>query len=120
MYRILLPALACLGLALGCASGGPSPKKCKIKVVQNEKWEQHSNGFDVSYIVSGKAGTESKVWLAAKNPSGNYVSGYGVDVGPGPFQAAVELELTGVPAELWAVLETGVRRCRDRAKFPKN
>lgn len=123
MNRILTVSLVAIGLFafVGCASDGqPKPNQCKIKVVTNEKWEQNDQGFDVSYIVSGSAGTESKVWLAAKNPSGEYVSGFGVDVGPGPFQAAVELELTGVPQEFWAVLETGVRRCRDKAKIPKN
>ena len=115
---LVLGATLLLG---GCASDGEiNPNKCKIKVVANEKWEQNARGFDASYIVSGFAGTESKVWLAAKNPSGEYVSGFGGGLGPGPFKAAVELELTGIPQEFWAVLETGVKRCRDRAKFPKN
>lgn len=123
MNRNLVSVLCALGVfaVSGCASNGEiKPGACKIKVLANEKWEQNDQGFDVSYIVSGTAGTESKVWLAAKNPSGEFVSGYGVDVGPGDFKAAVEMELTGIPQEFFAVLETGVRRCRDKAKFPKN
>lgn len=94
--------------------------RCKLEVVELEKWEGRASGLDVSYIVRGEAGTKAKVWLAARNPSGQYVSGYGVEVGPGPFQAAVELKLTGEPESFIALLETRVKRCRANAKKPGN
>ena len=110
-------ALALL-LAACSSDGPPPPDRCRIKVLELEKWDEHDQGLDVSYIVGGEAGTAGKVWLAAKNPSGEFVSGFGVEVGPGLYKAAVELELTGEPKSFVAVLETSVKRCRDYAEKP--
>ncbi len=110
-----------LGIALataalcGCATG----PTCKIEVVGVEKWEKSGRGVDVAYRVRGEAGTPGTVWLVAKNPSGGYVAGYEVEVGPGPFQAVIDLKLTGVPESFVTMLEieTG-RRCKAEAKKP--
>ncbi len=118
MWRAQLHRLgfALVTLALcGCATG----PTCKIEVVGVEKWEKSGRGVDVAYRVSGEAGTPGTVWLVAKNPSGGYVPGYEVEVGPGPFQAAVDLKLTGVPESFVAVLEiTTGRRCKADVKRP--
>jgi hypothetical protein len=72
-------------------------------------------GLDAAYWVRGAAGSPATVWLAAKNPSGSYVSGYGVEVGPGAFEAVVELDLTGKPEKLVVVLEVSGKRCKIEA-----
>ncbi len=104
-------------VALGCASGGAAPDRCVVRVVATEQWRTHDAGLDVGYRVKGEAGSAAQVWLAAKSRSGSWTSGYPVGVGPGPFEAVVELDLTGVPEELAAVLEVAGRRCK--ADAPK-
>ncbi len=113
----LLVAAAWLG-GLGCASG-PRPDRCKIEVVGLEELRTEGGVFDVAYRVRGEAGSPARVWLAARRGQGDYVSGGALEVGPGPFQAVVELELTGRPAEYVAVLQVGGRRCVDEIPTPR-
>ncbi len=103
--------LAALALA-GCAGSGElSPDHCRIRVAAVEKWDT-SRGLDVAYRVKGEAGSPGKVWVAARTPSG-WISGSGVDVPPGPYEAIADLSLTGIPAELAVLLEVaGPRRCK--------
>jgi hypothetical protein len=103
--------------AAACASRGAAPDRCVLRVVATEQWRTHDAGLDVGYRVKGEAGSAAEVWLAAKSRSGSWVSGYPVAVGPGPFEAVVELDLTGVPEELAAVMQVGARRCK--ADAPK-
>jgi hypothetical protein len=86
-------------------------------VVGVEDWSESDRGLDVGYRVRGVAGSPATTWLAAQNPSGSYVSGRGVEVGPGPFEAIVQLELTGIPQSFVIVLEVAGRRCRANAKL---
>jgi hypothetical protein len=110
--------LACAGL------GGDKPGRCKVKVLGVEDWNLRTGALDASYTVSGEAGSPAVVWLSAKVGESRYISGGGVDVGPGPFQAIVGLKLTGVPREFVAVLEVKdptratPPRCRAKAKIP--
>ena len=116
--RSLAAALA-LGLALaaGCATNYPE-NKCEIRVMKLEKLDERPGVFDVSYIVRGDAGTAGLVSLAARKASGEYIAGSGVEVGPGPFTAAVEQKLTGRPEGLVALLEVNQARCRADADLP--
>ncbi len=86
-------------------------------MVATEQWRVHDTGLDAAYRVKGSAGSPAEVWLAAKNRNGTWVSGYPVAVGPGPFEAVVELDLTGVPDELAAVMQLPGKRCK--ADAPK-
>ncbi len=117
--RVLAGALALATLA-GCATGGSGPTRCVLRVVGTERWSQHERGLDVAYRVRGDAGSSGTVWLSARSPSGSYVSGFGVGVGPGPFEAIVELELNRVPEGFSAVLEVAGRRCRADASIPRS
>lgn len=113
-----LGAAAALALA-ACASSGARPiDECKIRVVGVETWAQGSEGLDAAYRVKGSSGSSATVWLAAQNRTGTYVSGPGVSVGPGPFEAIVELKLTGEPKSFVAVLEVAGKRCRADANKP--
>jgi hypothetical protein len=103
-------------LALACASGALSPNHCEVKVVGVEKREVHARGADVAYRVRGKAGSRGVVSLAARTASGEYIAGDGVDVGPGPFEAIVEQELTGLPAGFVVLLEVPGKRCKADVK----
>jgi hypothetical protein len=109
-----------VGLPLAaCATGGaPSPDRCKIDVVGLEERRARPDGIDVFYRVRGEAGSPAIVWLVAENPTGAYVPGYGVDVGPGRFEAIVDLKLTGMPKKFIAVLEVAGKRCRADAPMP--
>ncbi len=105
-------------LALSCAGGPPALDHCRIEVTGIEDAETVGGGIDLAYRVRGAAGSRGTVWLAARNPSGTYVPGYGVEVGPGAFEAIVELELTGMPEKLVTVLEVSGRRCKADAPLP--
>ncbi len=92
--------------------GGAGLQQCAIVVVGIDRWEQTHRGPDVAYHVRGSAGSRGVVWLAARRGDGDYVSGLGVDVGPGPFEAIVDLKLTALPRQFEVVLEVAGRRCR--------
>jgi hypothetical protein len=109
---------ACGLVLLACASGGTSPDACEIRVVGVEQWSVRNDGLDAAYRVRGVAGSPGTTWLAGRTTGGQYVPGYGVDVGPGPFEAIVDLKLTGEPHEFIAVLEVAGRRCKADAKKP--
>jgi len=104
-------ALVALFLA-GCAGTGElSPDHCRIRVAALEKWDT-TQGLDVAYRVKGEAGSPGVVWVAAQTPSG-WISGPGVNVPAGPYEAIADLSLTGIPADLTVVLEVaGPKRCR--------
>jgi hypothetical protein len=105
-----LGAVLIVALASGCASSN-SPTTCKVRVVGVEKYRIGGQEADLAYRVAGEAGSPAVVSLVAKNGPQSYVTGYGVNVGPGPFEAIVELKLTGAPRELLTMLEVGGRRC---------
>ena len=114
-----LAASLVLGPVLGAACATPYPEnKCEIRVTKLEKLDERPGVFDVSYIVKGDAGTAGVVSLAAHKASGEYIAGSGVEVGPGPFTAAVEQKLTGRPAALVALLEVKQARCKADADLP--
>jgi hypothetical protein len=108
-----------IGVALlGCGLGGPKPDRCRIDVSGLEEWNAQPERVDVAYRVSGEAGSAGKVWLAAKLGASSYVSGPALPVGPGPFQAIVDLALTGRPIAFVAVLEVAGKRCSKEVKPP--
>ncbi len=113
---LIAPAVA---LVLGCSSfgGGSGPSRCKIDVVGIEEWSVHPGQVDVSYQVAGEAGSAALTWLAAKIGEKRYLTGGGVDVGPGPFKAIITLKTTGLPREYIALLEVNGRRCQAKAKM---
>jgi hypothetical protein len=121
MPRRIALGIAPLALA-GCAwlGGGDAlaPGHCEIRVVGVEQWRVSPEGADVSYRVRGKAGSPGETWLVAQNPTGSYVPGLGVDVGPGPFEAIVDLQLTGLPRRFFALLQVAGRRCKANAPIP--
>jgi hypothetical protein len=85
-------------------------------VTSIEQWDTRQ-GLDLAYRVRGEAGSPGVVWLAARDRQ-EWISGRGVDVGPGPFEAIVDLKLTGVPEEFRVVLEVAGRRCADKGPRP--
>ena len=109
-------------LLCGCGlvgGGRTSPSHCELEVVAVDEWKVYENGaLDAAYQVRGSAGSPATTWLAAQTPEGDYVSGYGLDVGPGPFDAVVDLKLTGRPKRFVAVLEVAGRRCKASADIP--
>lgn len=115
--------VTCAAIALlltGCFTGGaPALDHCKLNVVGIEDYKSQSDGIEVFYRVRGEAGSPGTVWLVARNPSGTYVPGYGVDVGPGAFEAIVDLKLTGLPQRFIAVLEVAGNRCQADAQMPR-
>ncbi len=113
---LIAPAVA---IVLGCSAfgGGSGPNRCKIKVVGIEEWSVHPGRADVSYKVAGDAGSAALTWLAAKVGDERYLSGGGVDVGPGPFKAIITLNTTGLPREYIAMLEVNGHRCKAKAKM---
>ena len=114
--RLLL--IFALGLQ-GCLwSGGAAPNHCSIEILGVAEFQSGSGYFDAAYRVRGQAGSAGVVWLAAKAGSGKFLSGNGVSVGPGPFEARVDVDLTGRPLEYIAVLEVAGRRCRSKASPP--
>ena len=113
---LTLSGIALVTLALGACATGP---KCEIEVVGVEKWNPSSRGLDVEYRVKGMAGLPGTTWLIAKNPSGEMVPGYEVELGAGPFQAVIGLKLTGVPKSFIAMLEMeNGARCKADIKNP--
>jgi hypothetical protein len=94
------------------------PDHCKIRVVGVDEWKRHRNGLDAAYRVTGSAGSHATAWLAADTGADGFISGYGLDVGPGRFDAVVDLELTGRPKAFLAILEVQARRCKDDAPIP--
>ncbi len=112
--RLFVPAVA---LVLGCSAfgGGSGPNRCKIDVVGIEEWSIHPGRADVSYQVAGQAGSAALTWLAARVGEKRYLTGGGVDVGPGPFRAIVTLNSTGLPPEYLAILEVNGHRCHAKA-----
>jgi hypothetical protein len=114
--------VTCAALALsfsGCFTGGtPALDHCKVDVVGLEDRQTRPDGIDVFYRVRGDAGSPGTTWLVAQDASGTYIPGYGVDVGPGPFEAIVDLKLTGLPRRFIVVLEVAGKRCRDDAPMP--
>lgn len=114
----VLLAVGAVG-ALGCIWGrGPDPNQCKLKVTGLEEWQVGSRGVDAAFRVRGTAGSRAVVWLAAERPTGGYISGKGVEVGPGEFQAIVDLDLTAVPKGFRAILEVNGRRCSADTDVP--
>lgn len=118
---VLLTGLLALG-ATGCLFGGGETRfdHCEIKVSEVVTWDLRGSDLDVAYRVRGKAGSPAVAWLAAKTARGDYISGYGVDVGPGEFAAVLDLKLTGMPSEFLALLEVAGRRCKAKAAKPKS
>jgi hypothetical protein len=119
MRRSFAFAAAAALLGAGCAAGARGPQSCEIEVVGLESHVQHDRGVDVSYRVQGYAGTRGIVSLVARRRDGGYLSGKGVEVGPGPFVAIVEQKLTSPAAGYVALLEVAQGRCRDNAPRPR-
>ena len=116
--RWALAALATLVWA-GCLGGGPGPESCDIELVGLESNVNHARGTDISYRVKGFAGTPGIVSLVAQQRNGGYLSGKGVEVGPGSFVAIVEQKLTGPAAGYVVLLEVADGRCRKEAPLPE-
>ncbi len=116
--RLRLLLVMMVSILTACATGGTAFDHCKIKVVGVEKFNQTSGEFDVEYRVRGNAGSPAQTWLAAKTGSGEYISGGGVEVPAGPFEAIVDLKLTGRPQEYTVVLEVAGKRCKAKAPAP--
>jgi len=110
-------AVCATSVGVGCA-GGSSEPDCSVEVLKLEKWQLRPGALDAAYRVRGTAGAPGVVSLVAKLGPQNYITGPGVQVGPGPFVAIVDLKLTGVPPELLTLLEVGGERCSDEAKKP--
>ena len=120
--RVRRPILSIAAAAIfgaGCLGGTSGPEACKIEIVGVESSVSNSRGFDISYRVKGYAGTSAVVSLVARRHDGGYLSGKGVDVGPGPFVAIIEQKLTGPAAGYVALLEIAGGRCRANAKPPE-
>ncbi len=115
--RYVISAAAYMLLA-SCAGGSGAPS-CRVEVVKLEKWQLRPGALDAEYRVKGQAGAPGVVSLVAKLGSGDYITGPGVQVGPGPFIAIVELKLTAPPPELLTLLEVGATRCSDSAPKPQ-
>ena len=103
--------------------GSDEPDRCEIKVVGVESWKVHDDGIDAAYHVRGQAGSPATTWLAAETGPKTFVSGYGLDVPRGEFEAIVDLKLTGRPVRFLAVLEVHApdgqnHRCKADAPFP--
>ncbi len=112
----LLAPFAALTL-VGCAGGAMRANHCEVEVEALKSWDTQ-RGLYAAYQVTGRAGSEGKVWLAARNPSGSYVSGEALRVGPGPFRETVDLDLDRRPAKFLAVLQVAGKRCTDDAPEP--
>ncbi len=119
MKRQLLSVTAAAILGVGCLGGAPGPETCEIEIVGVESSVSNNRAFDISYRVKGYAGTPAVVSLVAQQHDGGYLSGKGVDVGPGPFVAIIEQKLTGPAAGYVALLEIASGRCRANAKPPE-
>lgn len=108
-----------LAALLVCTACATSPQdRCEIHVVELESFEEREGLFDATYTVGGKAGSRGVVSLAARRPSGQYVAGRGVAVGPGPFVASLRQRLDARPAALVVLLELPRAECRENAALP--
>jgi hypothetical protein len=105
-------------LMTACFGGPPAPDSCSVEVVGLDELKKGDRGVDVSYRVRGSAGSPATVWLAAQVGREKYIPGGGVSVGPGPFEAIVDLKLTGMPAGFLVILEVAGKRCSDAAPLP--
>ncbi len=117
-----IAAVAALVLfAVACAGRGGAlrPEHCEIRVVQVAQWDVRPGSVRAAWTVQGRAGSPAKAWLAARNPSGSFVSGEGRPVGPGPFTARIGLDLDRTPQKYVAVLEVAGRRCTADARIPR-
>jgi hypothetical protein len=111
-------ALAGLLAALGCA-GARAPDYCKVQVVKVEEFNVRPGKADLAYRVKGETGSPGVVSLVAKLGPQNFITGKGVEVGPGPFLAIVDLKLTATPPELLVLLEVDSKRCQAKAALPR-
>ncbi len=119
MRRRFLVVTTVALLGAGCLGPTPDPDTCRVEIVGVESAVNSSRGFDISYRVKGYAGTRAVVSLVAQQRDGGYLSGKGVDVGPGQFVAIVEQKLTAPAAGYIALLEVADGRCRANAKPPE-
>ncbi len=119
MRRRLLVVTTAAILGVGCLGPTPNPETCRIEIVGVESAVNNNRGFDISYRVKGYAGTPGVVSLVAQRHDGGYLSGKGVDVGPGAFVAIIEQKLTGPATGYVALLEVADSRCRANAKPPE-
>ena len=112
-----LGAAALLGVA-ACAGGGLDESTCKIKALKIEEYRVRPGQAKIGYRVQGTAGVPGIASLVAKLGTQRYITGPGVNVGPGPFVAVVDIDLTGLPPELLVMLEVGGKKCTDEADLP--
>ncbi len=110
-------AAALLVGAAACA-GGADPSACKVKALKVEEYRVRPGQAKIGYRIQGTAGSPGVASLVAKLGPQRYITGKGVNVGPGPFVAVVDIDLTGLPPELLVMLEVGERRCTDDADLP--
>lgn len=92
--------------------------RCRIQVSGLASHDRLPDRFEITYRVTGEAGSAAVAWLAARMPGGRYVSGRGVRVAPGRFRERVSLVLHEPPEKVLALLEVGERRCADHARLP--
>ena len=111
-------AAAALLATAACAGGGVDPSTCKVKALKIEEYKVRPGQAKIGYRIQGTAGVAGVASLVAKLGTQNYITGPGVKVGPGPFTAVVDIDLTGLPPELLVMLEVGGKRCTDGAKLP--
>jgi hypothetical protein len=110
-------AAAALIAASACAGGG-DPSTCKIKALRVEEYKVRPGQAKIGYRVQGTAGSAGVASLVAKLGPQRYITGKGVQVGPGAFVAVVDIDLTGLPPELLVMLEVGGKKCTDDADLP--
>jgi hypothetical protein len=111
-----LAAALLLG-ALACA-GGVDESTCKVEALRIEEYKVRPGQAKIGYRIRGTTGIPGIASLVAKLGPDRYITGPGVNVGPGAFEAIVDLDLTGLPPELLVMLEVGGKRCTDKAKLP--
>ena len=111
-----LAAAALLGAAACAGSGDPST--CKIKALKIEEYKVRPGQAKIAYRVQGNAGVAGIASLVAKTGPERYITGKGVNVGPGAFVAIVDIDLTGLPPELLVMLQVGEKRCKAGAALP--
>ena len=110
-------AAAALLSAAACA-GGVDESTCKIKALKVEEYKVRPGQAKIGYRVQGTAGVSGIASLVAKLGPQRYITGPGVNVGPGAFVAVVDIDLTGLPPELLVMLEVGGKKCTDEADLP--
>lgn len=109
---------AALLLGAAACAGGADPSTCKIKALRVEEYKVRPGQAKIGYRVQGTAGVAGVASLVAKKGPQDYITGPGVEVGPGAFVAVVDIDLTGLPPELLVMLQVGERRCTDEADLP--